>query len=114
MIKRITLVLVVVVISACAEKNSSGGQFELEIVPISEEGQTRHVKYNRITGETWWASNTTWVKIEDAEAIPRSRYQVKIVATDTSWRAIRIDKDSGNTWKNSQGTWVPFDEKINQ
>lgn len=113
MFRGITLALALV-ISGCATHHSPNSQYVLEIVPVQENGQTRHVKYNRVTGETWWASNTTWVKIEDKEPLPISTYEVKIVPTKTSWRAIRIDTESGHAWKNSVGTWMPFKEAVEQ
>jgi len=106
--------LLALVISGCATTAPTNSKFMLEIVPIQGEGQTRHVKYNRATGETWWSANTTWVRIKDEEPLPPSLYQVKIVATGESWRAVRIDTASGKTWKNSRGTWVPFTEKVEQ
>lgn len=111
--KGIALFLVLL-ISGCSVTDESRSQFALEVVPIEHDGETRHIKYNRITGEAWWASNTNWFKIEDEDSIPRSVYEIKIVPMGSSWRAIRIDKNSGDTWKNSRGKWVPFTEAIKQ
>lgn len=106
--------ILALVISGCAVKRPMDNRFALEIVPINGDGQTRHVKYDQVTGEAWWASDTTWIKIEDKEALPVSTYKVKIVPTETSWRAIRIDTVSGDAWKNSRGKWIPFTEEVKQ
>lgn len=95
-------------ISGCGSLGTEHGTYALEIVSLSQEGKTRHVKFNIRTGETWWASNTEWRKIKDPSPIPESLYDVKIVSTGESWRAIRIDRNSGTSWKNSRGAWVKF------
>lgn len=118
---RKTILISAIVISGCATTETRihpdvvpVERFELEIVSVHANGQTRHIKYDRFTGESWWSSNTTWVKIVEPEDIPESVYEVKATATGQSWRAIRIDKVSGKSWKNSQGKWVPFTNQTRQ
>jgi hypothetical protein len=101
--------LLLISISGCSSLSAKDEVYALKIVSLSEEGKTRHVKFNVKTGETWWASNTEWRKIQEPVPIPESIYDVEIVSTDESWRAIRIDKRTGDSWKNSRGTWVKFE-----
>jgi hypothetical protein len=107
---RLIFISLFLVITGCASPAQNVHTYGLEIVSIGDDGETRHIRYNKSTGEAWWASNTKWVKITDEEALPESSYQVRIVSTDTSWRALRLDTKSGKTWKNSKGRWIPFTE----
>ena len=89
-------------------------QFALELIALNVQGQTRHIKYNRITGEAWWSADTSWAKIQEPEVLPHSVYEIQAVATGDSWRAIRIDKISGKAWKNNSGKWVAFTQQVEQ
>lgn len=73
--------------------------------------ETRHIKYNEVTGEAWWSKNLVWKKIEEPEPIAHSHYEFKVVSTGLSWRALRIDKLTGQAWKNSKGKWVSIKNK---
>lgn len=109
---RVIALAIAIGMSGCATTNPvvpvPKERFELELISINLQGQTRHIKYDKYSGETWWASDTNWAKIQDAEVLPQSIYEIKVVASGDSWRAIRIDKVSGRAWKNSSGKWVPF------
>jgi hypothetical protein len=105
--KNLLLVLIVILSSGCASIPQPSGLYEIELVPL-HHNETRHIKYNKSTGEAWWSSNTTWKKIKEEGAVSRSIYEIKVVSTGKSWRAIRIDTVSGKTWKNSKGRWVAF------
>lgn len=89
-------------------------QFALEFIALNVQDQTRHIKYNRITGEAWWSADTSWTKIQEPEVLPHSVYEIQAVATGDSWRAIRIDKISGKAWKNNSGKWVAFTQQVEQ
>lgn len=108
------LILSTLILSGCAGTAVVQDQFEIEMVNLPGEKVTRHIKYNKVTGEAWWASNTEWKKIIEPEPIPNSVYDIKVVSTEGSWRALRIDKTSGKTWKNSGGKWVPFTILVNE
>lgn len=84
-----------------------GAPFEVKMV-VLENGETRHIKYNIHSGETWWSSTTQWQKIEEPEPISRSTYDYTMVSTGMYWRLIRVDKLTGEAWKNSSGRWVKF------
>lgn len=75
---------------------------------VLENGETRHIKFNRHSGETWWSSTTEWKKIQEPTPLPRSDYEYSITSTGMYWRLIRIDTKSGEAWKNSSGQWVKF------
>jgi hypothetical protein len=105
---KVLLILIVLLATGCASTAKQIGVYDLEIVSLNDGGDTRHIKYNKLSGEVWWASNTTWKKIQEQGGIPESIYKVRLVSTGNSWRAIRIDTVSGKTWKNSKGKWVPF------
>jgi hypothetical protein len=115
---RVIALTVAIGMTACAATTPapqiSKERFELELISINLPGQTRHIKYDKYTGEAWWASDTTWTKIQEPEVLPQSIYEIKTVAYGDSWRAIRIDKVSGRAWKNSSGKWVPFANKVSQ
>ena len=85
-----------------------GAPWGVKIVSLGN-GETRHIKFNVITGETWWSKNTTWERIKEPEPITSSTYEFSVVSTGSDWRAIRIDKLTGQAWKNSFGEWVKFD-----
>lgn len=85
----------------------AGAPFGVDMVVLSN-GETRHIKYNVHSGETWWSNSTTWKKIEEPAPISRSTYAFSIVSTGMHWRLIRIDTLTGETWKNSSGHWVKF------
>lgn len=87
-----------------------GAPFEVKMV-VLENGETRHIKYNIHSGETWWSSTTQWQKIEEPEPISRSTYDYTMVSTGMYWRLIRVDKLTGDAWKNSSGRWVKFTTK---
>ncbi|MDP2714689.1 hypothetical protein [Rheinheimera sp.] len=108
--KRFIFVSLLLIISGCTTTLPNNQSYGLEMVSIGEKGETRHIKYNRTTGEAWWASDTAWTKITDQETLPESNYLIRIISTGASWRALRIDTKSGKTWKNSKGKWVPFKE----
>jgi hypothetical protein len=108
------LILSTLILSGCAGTAVVQDHFEIEIVNLPGEKVTRHIKYNKVTGEAWWASNTEWKKILETEPIQNSVYDIKVVSTKGSWRALRIDKISGKTWKNSGGKWVPFTILVNE
>ena len=105
--KLILLPLLLTILSCSSTTNITEG-YGIEIVSIGTQGETRHVKFNRVTGESWWSENTVWKPIIDIKPIPESQYIIKIISTGKSWRALRIDTFSGDTWKNSRGRWVPF------
>lgn len=110
----ILLITLYLFISGCSSTGAFKAPFDIEIVNIPGEKVIRQVKYNKVTGEAWWASNTEWKKILESEPIPNSVYDIKVVSTKGSWRALRIDKVSGKTWKNSGGEWVPFTILVNE
>jgi hypothetical protein len=90
----------------CSGANSDvGAPWSIQMVAL-DNGETRHIKYNEITGETWWSKNLVWKMIIDPEPISNSNYEYKVVSTGLNWRTIRLDKLSGQAWKNSRGTWV--------
>ncbi|GAB1258389.1 hypothetical protein NBRC116494_28910 [Aurantivibrio plasticivorans] len=91
-------------ISTWANSNSD---FGIEMVALNN-GETRHIKFNRVTGEAWWSKNTVWQRIEDPNSIPKSAYEFRVVSTGLNWRTIRLDTITGEAWKNSEGTWVKF------
>ena len=95
-------------IFGCSSINHIDNTYGIEIVSIGTKGDTRHIKFNKITGESWWSDNVIWKPIIDDTAIPESQYVVKIVSTGSSWRALRIDTSTGKTWKNSKGKWIPM------
>ncbi|WP_207678537.1 hypothetical protein [Desulfonema magnum] len=37
------------------------------MISLEKKDETRQVKYNKYTGEAWWASNTSWKKIKEME-----------------------------------------------
>ncbi len=82
-----------------------GSPWSIEMVALNN-GETRHIKYNEITGETLWSKNLVWKKIIEPEPISNSTYEFKVVSTGLNWRTIRIDKLTGQAWKNSRGTWA--------
>lgn len=82
-----------------------GSPWSIEMVALNN-GETRHIKYNEITGETWWSKNLVWEMIKEPEPISNSTYEFRVVSTGLNWRTIRIDKLTGQAWKNSKGTWV--------
>ena len=106
--KTLLVILFSLIVQGCSSVKIEGEKFDIEMVATSEEGKTRHVRYNIYTGETWLSSNTKWVKIKEAEEIPESKYKVTIVSTGKSWRTLRLDMISGKTWKNSGGSWIEF------
>ena len=103
----VIVILVFLSVSAFANSNSPLG---IEMVAISK-GKTRHIKFNRVTGETCWAKNTVWSKIEESSPIPESEYEFLVVSTGLNWRTIRLNKLTGETWKNSEGKWIKFTTK---
>ncbi len=107
---RLILIFLFLLITGCASTVHNDHTYGLEMVSIRDKGETRHIRYNKITGESWWANDTKWVKITDEEILPESSYLVSVASTDSSWRALRLDTKSGKTWKNSKGKWVPFTE----
>lgn len=92
----------------CSSTHHIDEKYGIEIVSIGTKDDTRHIKFNKVTGETWWSDNVVWKEIRDNKSIPKSQYVVKIISTGSSWRALRIDTVSGKTWKNSKGNWIPF------
>lgn len=82
-----------------------GAPWSIQMIAL-DNGETRHIKYNEITGETWWSKNLVWKKIAEPDPISNSTYEFKLVSTGLSWRTIRIDKLTGQAWKNSQGKWL--------
>ncbi len=86
-----------------------GEPWSIEMVAL-DNGETRHIKYNEITGETWWSKNIIWKKIVDPDPISISTYEFRVVSAGLSWRTIRIDKLTGQAWKNSKGTWVEINQ----
>jgi hypothetical protein len=108
------LIFSTLLLSGCANTPPVQDHFEIVMVNLPGDKVTRHIKYNKVTGEAWWASNTEWKKILEPEPISNSVYEIKLVSTKGSWRALRIDKVSGKTWKNSGGKWVPFTILVDQ
>lgn len=82
-----------------------GAPWGIQMVALNN-GETRHIKYNEITGETWWSKNLVWVKIAEPEPISPSTFEFKVVSTGLNWRTIRIDKLTGQAWKKSRNVWV--------
>ena len=101
------LVFLAVLVSSLSNADV-GAPLNIKMVAL-DNGETRHIKYNQYTGETWWAKNTTWIKIKESGPISPSTFQFEMVSTGESWRLIRLDKVSGQAWKNSFGKWVRFD-----
>jgi hypothetical protein len=99
------LLLFFTMASAFCVQADNNAPWNIKMVAL-DNGETRHIKYNQLTGETWWSKNTTWEKITEPQLIPNSTYQFKVVSTGKSWRTLRIDKLTGQTWKNSRGKWV--------
>ncbi|NRB40864.1 MAG: hypothetical protein HRU20_20735 [Pseudomonadales bacterium] len=99
------IVLFFIVIFSVSAHSDVGAPWRIEMVALNN-GETRHIKYNEITGETWWSKNLVWSMIKEPEPVSHSAYEFKVVSTGLNWRAIRIDKLSGQAWKNSRGTWV--------
>ena len=88
-----------------------GAPWDIQMVALSN-GETRHIKYNEYTGETWWSKNIHWKKIIEPEPISKSNYEFRMVSTGLSWRTIRLDKLTGEAWKNSKGQWVKFKSSV--
>lgn len=99
------LVLFLFIFLSASAYSDVGSPWSIEMVALNN-GETRHIKYNEITGETWWSKNLVWKKIIEPEPISNSTYEFKVVSTGLNWRTIRIDKLSGHAWKNSKGTWA--------
>jgi hypothetical protein len=87
-VKRILGVAILFSLAGCTSLSPSSERFELKMVPISKNSETRHIKFDRFTGETWWSSNTSWLKIQETEPLPKSIYDVQFVATSDSWRCV--------------------------
>ncbi len=101
-------VLFVLLVSALSGCGDSIPEYGILIVPINNKDETRHIKYNKNSGEAWWSNNTSWKKIKEPNEINESIYEFKITNTTNGWRVLRLDKVSGKTWKNNLGTWQEF------
>ena len=53
------MLISVLMSGGCAINAPAENHFALMMVSLDEGGQTRHIKYNRVTGEAWWSSGTT-------------------------------------------------------
>lgn len=105
-----TLTLTLFILATTNTYADVGAPFAVKMV-VLENGETRHIKYNIHSGETWWSSTTEWQKIEEPEPLSRSTYDYTIVSTGMYWRLIRLDKLTGDSWKNNSGRWVKFSTK---
>ncbi len=99
------IVVFIIIFFSASVYSDVGSPWSIDMVALNN-GETRHIKYNEITGETWWSKNLVWKKIIESEPISNSIYEFKVVSTGLNWRTIRIDKLSGQAWKNSKGTWA--------
>lgn len=101
---KVTLLMLLALITALSSQADSNAPWGIQMVALNS-GETRHIRYNEQTGETWWSKNLVWKKITEIEPIPHSIYEFKVVSAGLSWRTLRIDKLTGQTWKNSKGKW---------
>lgn len=99
------IVLFSLIFLSVGAQSDVGTPWGIEMVALNN-GETRHIKYNEITGETWWSKNLVWELIIEPEPISNSTFEFEVVSTGLSWRTIRIDKLTGQAWKNSRGTWA--------
>jgi hypothetical protein len=105
------LLLVLVGTLSISAFSDVGAPWSVEMVAL-DNGQTRYIKYNIYTGETWWSKNLEWKKIIDPNPVSISTYEYKVVSRGLNWRTLRIDKLTGDTWKNSNGVWTKLTDKI--
>lgn len=77
----------------------------------SEPKVTVIVKYNCITGRSWFKSGTKWKEIEEGDYfIAQSSYKINITEHSSGWQPIRIDTESGRSWRAVNQLWVENEE----
>ena len=94
-----------IVLSGCSNEPDLDS-FRIVIIEKPDGTNWNAVRYNRYTGESWFAISGAWKKIVDEEAIMESSYDVKLVPVNNGWAAIRIDINSGASWRANIGKWV--------
>ena len=106
---RVTIVMIAVMSLFTLFSGCAHNRYDLKMVPIASDNWGA-VKYDATTGEAWRVSKGKWLKIEDTEEIPKSKYIIKMVPLDNNWGAIRIDVTSGLSWRTKKGKWIKMGE----
>lgn len=106
MSRLVIVVVCVLVVAGCGEQPPREDAFRVVMVQKVDRSDWQAIRYNRFTGESWYATSGAWGKINDDDNVSESRYRVKMVSMNGNWGAIRVDVDSGKSWRVRNGAWV--------
>ncbi len=70
------------------------------------------IRYDRFSGESWFADAGQWQALEDLEQLPPSDYEVLVLRADKDLKgyvAARIDRQTGQTWWLKQNSWQRYE-----
>jgi hypothetical protein len=92
-----------------AEKGAEAGSGEYRLVVVPVSGQAWDaIRYNAATGKAAVMSGGKWQTIAEpagAGPLPRSEYQVHMIALAQNWGAVRMDVRSGRSWRATPQGW---------
>ncbi|WP_027857641.1 hypothetical protein [Marinobacterium jannaschii] len=78
----------------------------------TDAGKWVLIRYDRFTGQSWFADQGQWIDLEDMEQLPPSDYEVVLLRADKDVKgyvATRLDRQSGLTWWLKQNSWQPYE-----
>lgn len=109
----IFLLLILLLITGCAHvpsQTSTGGAMQL--VMTSTGYSWVAMRYNEVTGETWFQFPYYWRTIGEKESLPESNYIIRMVGFGGDyWAAIRMDTRSGRCWMVQDSYWVRIENE---
>lgn len=106
---RLAIVVVsIFLLIGCGEQSQPPKEDAFRVVMIQkvDKSDWQAIRYNRYTGEAWYATSGAWERINDDETVGESLYTVKMAAMRGNWGAIRMDVHSGKSWRIRNGAWV--------
>ncbi len=78
----------------------------------TDEGKWVLIRYDRFTGQSWFADQGQWIDLADMEQLPPSEYEVVLLRADKDVKgyvATRLDRQSGQTWWLKQNSWQSYE-----
>lgn len=105
-VKPAVLLISAFALLGCSEPVPQEDAFRVVMVQKVDKSDWQGIRYNRYTGEAWYATSGTWEKINDEDDRVSSVYEVKMVSMNQNWGAIRLDVHSGESWRARNGAWV--------
>jgi len=78
----------------------------------TDAGKWVLIRYDRFSGQSWFADQGQWNELEDVEQLPPSEYEVVLLRADKDVKgyvATRLDRQSGQTWWLKQNSWQSYE-----